>query len=322
MKFALIPKEWNGYFMEALEQIKLAEKYNYDSVWFEEHHANELYIPSPISALYSVFSHTRLRLGCIIILPLYHPYRLAEELSLLDLVSNGRVIIGVVTGYREVDFKNFGINLTERSLRMDEGLKLLTELLSKDVVNFEGKIYKVSQAKVIPRPFQKPRPSIWVGAWKRKAIKRAALLGDAWLPGQTATLSEVIKLKQIFEEEAKSTGKQIVVWPIIRDAYISENDDKAIEEAKSSIEAMYQQDYSASTHPLVGGYKMEIEEWIKDRFIIGSYSTAIEMVDKIKKSGFNYLILRLSLRRLKHEQIKNSIQLFGEKVMPYFSEYK
>ena len=323
MKFGFIPKEWNDYFSEALDQIGVAEKYGFDSVWFEEHHENELYLPSPLSALYSVFSYTNLKLGCIVILPLYHPYRLAEEIALLDLISKGRVIIGVVLGYREKDFKNFGFSLKERSQLMDEGLILLDNLLRYESVNFDGKIFKLNKARVVPRPYQNPRPQIWVGAWKKKAIKRAALLGDAWLPGQTAKLVDVIKMKKVYEEEIKQLNKDVKIWPIIRDAYIAENNDKAMSEAESSIKEMYQLDYSPSGHPLIGGKVMDIMEWVEDRILVGDAEKAIEFINKVKNAGFNYIIFRLSLRKLKNEQIKNSIRLLGERVIPYFSsEFK
>jgi alkanesulfonate monooxygenase SsuD/methylene tetrahydromethanopterin reductase-like flavin-dependent oxidoreductase (luciferase family) len=318
MKFGFIPKEWNDYFEDAYKQLKAAENFNFDSVWFEEHHENERYLPCPISALNSIFSYTNLKLGAIVILPLYHPYRLAEEISQLDCISKGRVIIAAVAGYREKDFKNFGIGLNKRSNLMDEGLRLLIELLSNEEVNFEGKYFSMKNARIIPRPYQKPRPPIWVGAWKESAVLRATKLADAWLPGQTAKLSEVAKIKIYYEEILKKLGRSVNVFPILRDVYVAKNKDLAYEESKESIIEMYQIDYSSSQHPLIGGERKSIEEWIEDRIIIGSPDDAIEFIDRIRKLGFNYLIFRTSLRKLRSEQIISSIKILGEKVIPYF----
>jgi len=319
MKFGFIPKEWNDFFEEACTQTKMAEKYDFDSVWFEEHHENKRYIPNPMSALNSIFSYTKLRLGAIVILPLYHPLRLAEEVAQLDLISKGRIILATVAGYRERDFKNFDVELNKRSVLMDEGLQLLDRLLKNEITDFEGRVYSIKEAEVIPRPFQKPRPPIWVGAWKKNAVIRAAKYGDAWLPGQTATLSEVTKIKAFYDDVIKKIGKEVHTFPIIRDIYVAKTTDQAYEESKESILEMYQVDYSSSGHPLIGGERKTIEEWIKNRIIIGSPDDVIGFIDKIKKIDFNYVIFRVSLRRLKPENIVSSIKLIGEKVIPYFS---
>lgn len=319
MHFGVTPREWGDFFQEAYEQIKVAEKVGFESVWFEEHHENHFYLPCPIDALNAVAMHTNLKLGTnITILPLYHPLRLAEQISQLDAITHGRTILGVAAGYREKDFENFGIKLNERGIAMDEGLELLVKLLSEENITFEGKRYSLKNATVQPRPFQKPRPPIWVGGWKPVAVKRAARYGDAWFPGPVATFSEVTKAKYIYEQEIKRLGKNAGPLPIMRDVYVAETDDIAFKESEESFNYMYGADYSSSGHPLVGGIHKEFKEWAYDRFIIGSPSTVIEHIDNIRKNGFNYVVLRASLRKLTNEQIKTSIRLFGEKVISYF----
>jgi alkanesulfonate monooxygenase SsuD/methylene tetrahydromethanopterin reductase-like flavin-dependent oxidoreductase (luciferase family) len=321
MRFGITPREWGDFFQEAYEQIKVAEKTGFESVWFEEHHENPYYLSCPIDALNAVAMHTSLKLGTsIAILPLYHPLRLAEQIAQLDAITYGRTILGVAAGYREKDFENFGVKLSERGEIMDEGLELIGRLLSEENVTFTGKKFKLRNATVLPRPYQKPRPPIWVGGWKQAAIKRAAKYGDAWFPGPVGTLKEVLEAKQVYEEELKKLGKKVEIFPIMRDVYVSESDDKAFEESKESFIYMYGIDYSSSGHPLVGGMKKDFEEWSRDRFIIGNPSTVIEQIDKLRKNGFNYVVLRVSLRKLTNEQIKNSIRLFGEKVIPYFND--
>jgi len=319
MHFGLTPREWGDFFQEAYEQIKVAEKVGFESVWFEEHHENPMYLPCPIDALNAISMHTTLKLGTnIAILPLYHPLRLAEQVAQLDTISHGRVILGVAAGYREKDFENYGVKLEDRGIAMEEGLILLVKLLSEENVTFEGKRYKIKNATIQPRPFQKPRPPIWVGGWKPVAVKRAARHGDAWFPGPVATFTEVLNAKKVYEEELQKLGKKATPLPIMRDVYVAETDEKALKESEESFRVMYDIDYSSSGHPLVGGKHQSFEEWANDRFVIGSPSTVIEYIDKFRKNGFNYVVLRVSLRKLTNEQIKNSIKLFGEKVITYF----
>ena len=317
--FGIVPREWGDFFQEAYEQIKVAEKTGFESVWFEEHHSNEYYLPCPIDALNAIATHTNLKLGTsIVILPLYHPLRLAEQIAQLDVLTHGRVILGVGAGYREKDFENFGIMLDERGTYMDEGLILLDKLLSQDKVTFYGKKYILKDAEVLPKPVQKPRPPIWVGGWKKTAIRRAAKFGDAWFPGPVGTISEVLNDKKIYEEELGKLNKKITTLPIMRDIYVTETDDKALKESEESFNYMYGIDYSTSGHPLLGQTQMKFKDWAYDRFLIGSPSTIIEIVDKLVKNGFNYFVLRFSLRKLTNDQINNSIRLFGEKVITYF----
>jgi alkanesulfonate monooxygenase SsuD/methylene tetrahydromethanopterin reductase-like flavin-dependent oxidoreductase (luciferase family) len=321
MHFGLVPREWGDFFQDAYEQIKVAEQVGFESVWFEEHHGSLIYIPCPIDALNALAMHTTLKLGtAIVILPLYHPVRLAEQFAQLDVITHGRVIIGVGAGYREKDFINYGIRLEDRGILMEEGLILLNKLLSEEDVTFEGKVYRIKNATIQPRPFQKPRPPIWVGGWKRTAIKRAAKYGDAWFPGPVATFTEVIKCKKIYEEEMEKLSKKVPPLPIMRDCYVAVSDEIAFKEAEESFRLMYDIDYSSSGHPLIGGKRMKFSEWAYDRFLIGSPSSIIEEIAKFRKNGFNYVILRLSLRKLSNEQVKESIRLLGEKVITYFKQ--
>lgn len=321
MLFGVTPREWGDFFEEAYAQTKVAEEYGFNSVWFEEHHEHKEYLPSPLNALSMVSQHTKLKLGTnIVILPLYNPFRLAEEVAQLDCNTHGRVIFGVAAGYREKDFANLGLDLENRGGFMNEGVALVSKLLSEEDVSFEGKYFNVSHATIQPRPFQKPRPPIWIGGWKPPALRRAARMGDAWFPGPTVDLAGVLDCMKTYADELTKLHKPIPKLPIMRDVYVAETTERAIKESEESFNDMYQVDYSASGHPLISGQKHSFEEWAADRFLIGSPDKVIEEVDKIRKKGFNYVVLRASLRKLRSEQIIESVRLFGQKVIPHFRE--
>lgn len=321
MRFGITPREWGSFFEDAYAQTKAAEENGFDSVWFEEHHEHTEYIPSPLSALNMISQHTKLRLGTnIAILPLYNPFRLAEEVAQLDCNTHGRVTLGVAAGYREKDFVNYGLSLAGRRLSMDEGLALVTKLLSEEDVSFKGEHFEVNHATIQPRPFQRPRPPIWVGGWKAPALRRAARLGDAWFPGPTVDFAGVLDCMNIYSEELSRLSKPRTNLPIMRDVYVAESNELALKESKESFDDMYQVDYSTSGHPLISGQKKSFEEWAADRFLIGSPETIIEEIDRLQKNGFDYVVLRAALRKLKSEQVVSSIRLFGQKVIPYFKE--
>lgn len=319
MLFGVTPREWGDFYDDALAQIKTAERTGFHSVWFEEHHEHTEYLPDPLMALAMVSRHTNLKLGTnVAILPLHNPFRLAEETSMLDCVSGGRMILGVAAGYRPQDFKNFGVNLEDRGGLMDESIVLVKKLLSEEHVSFSGEHFNITDATIQPRPVQRPRPPVWVGGWKKPALLRAAKLGDAWFPGPTASLRDVLACKEIYSKEVSRLGRRVNSLPIMRDVYVADSVDKAYRECRESFEHMYQEDYKKSGHPLIGGVSRSFEGWAEDRFLIGDADTVSEGIAEYQKNGFGYVVLRFSLRRLTSEQIVSSIRLFGEKVIPQF----
>ena len=320
MKFGIVPREWGDFVAEAVEQSLLAKRMGFSSVWIEEHHGNEYYLPSPLPALAGLSQHVQgMMIGTsIAILPLYHPVRFASDGAILDILSGGRFIAGIGAGYRGHELNLFGITMSERARRMEESLMIITKLWEGENVNFNGKYFRLENFRLTPLPIQKPRPQIWIGGWVKQAIERAARLGDAWFPGPSGTISFIEENLKFYKECLSKYGKKFNGFPIMRDAYVAVSDDVAVKEAEDSINYMYGVDYARTDHPLLKGKQLTIEEWINDRLLIGSPSTIIEQIDRLRKMGANHIVLRLSLRKLPHSKIMESIRLFGEKIIPYF----
>jgi alkanesulfonate monooxygenase SsuD/methylene tetrahydromethanopterin reductase-like flavin-dependent oxidoreductase (luciferase family) len=246
--------------------------------------------------------------------------RFAEDVATIQHVTKGKVIVGVAVGYRNIDFQNFGINLNERAGRMDEALKIVRDLLSGLDVTFDGRYYRLCGARLHPRPYAGIRPQMWLGGWKSPAIRRAAQLGDRWFPGPVADINTVRKCLEIYKEELTKAGKKFDGITIMRDVYLSKTREAALEESKNAFLHMYQDDYSKSRHPILNKGGKSLEEWASGRFIVGDANDAIEAVDELRKLGADYVILRTSLRGVSHDQMMNSIKIFGEKVLPNFSD--
>ena len=190
MKLGLSPLQAGGDFEETIRECEEAEAAGFDSVWLGEHHNSPLLYPTPLLGLAAIASRTR-RLGlgtAVLLLPLYHPLRVAEEAAMVDVISGGRLIFGVGVGYAPEEFAAFGVPLQERGSRMDEAVPLIKRLWSEETVTHHGTHYQVTNATVRPRPVQRPRPPLWFAGWVPPAIRRAARLGDAWLGGPSARL--------------------------------------------------------------------------------------------------------------------------------------
>lgn len=172
------PKQWRqdparlyGFALEACEE---AERLGADSIWFSEHHLfDDDYLASPLTLAAAVAARTkRVRLGtAIVIAPIHHPAELAEQSVVIDLVSDGRLDLGLGTGYRVPEFELYGTTLERRYGRTDDTARRLRELWGPGGVR--------------PGPVQDPLP-IWMGYQGPKGARRAGLLGEGLLSADGA----------------------------------------------------------------------------------------------------------------------------------------
>ncbi len=132
-----------------------------------------------------------------------HPLRAAKEFATLDVLSGGRVVIGVGAGHVNEEFDLFGPPFDERGAGLDEAIDALAAALSDEYPTLSGPRWPARDLGATPRPVQRPRPPIWVGGSSRAALRRAALRGDGWLP-QTVRRSDmreqVARLKELRQE--------------------------------------------------------------------------------------------------------------------------
>jgi alkanesulfonate monooxygenase SsuD/methylene tetrahydromethanopterin reductase-like flavin-dependent oxidoreductase (luciferase family) len=153
----------------ALELCEEAERLGADAVWCTEHHLSEDgYLPQPLTFLSAVAARTRkVRLGTAILLaPLRHPATLAEEAALVDIISGGRLELGIGAGYRQREFDLFGLDYASRFKAL---AKLPAEL---------RRLW--AEGKVLPKPVQRPIP-IWMGYQNENGARRAGLMGERLL---------------------------------------------------------------------------------------------------------------------------------------------
>lgn len=203
------PAQWHRPYPEiyadTLRQIAWAETIGYDDVWLTEHHfCEDGHAPSILALAAAVAVRTqRIRIGTsVLLLPLHHAVRVAEDAATIDILSNGRFDLGVGIGYRPQEFSGFGLTPKSRAGRMDEGLEIIRALWRGETVNFRGTHYDVRDAKLAPRPVQDPMP-LWVGGFAPASAKRAAKFGDGYLG--TGDMAPLVK---IYREEVARLGKE------------------------------------------------------------------------------------------------------------------
>ncbi len=203
------PAQWRrpyqDLYAEILEQIAWAEGIGYNDVWLTEHHfVDDGHAPSPLPLAAAIAVKTKkIRIGTsVLLLPLYHPVRVAEDGATIDILSGGRFELGVGVGYRVEEFSGLGISRRERAGRANEGLEIIRRLWEGETLSYQGKHFQLENARLTPEPLQQPRPPIWVGGFAKAAIKRAARLGDGYMG--TADMKEQY---QAYLGELRALGK-------------------------------------------------------------------------------------------------------------------
>ena len=127
----------------------------------------------------------RTRIGTLILLlPLHHPLRVAEDAAVVDLISGGRLDLGVAAGYRVEEFDVFGVPHAERGTRVDEALSILSGAWGDGPFTHEGKAFQFRNVNVTPKPLQTPLP-VYMGGQSKPAVRRAAKHGCHLLPSST-----------------------------------------------------------------------------------------------------------------------------------------
>jgi len=198
-------------YRDTLEQSVHAEALGFESVWPVEQHFNaDLSItPAPLLLLAALAERTRtLRLGiAIVLLPLSHPIRVAEEIATLDVLSNGRVEFGIGRGSIPTHFAGFGVPQAESRDRFSEALEVIVRAWTKERVSHAGRFYKVDNLSVVPKPVQQPHPPIRAAA---NSVETFEYMGRMGYPIFVATpINPFSKLKEtlpLYREARKAAG--------------------------------------------------------------------------------------------------------------------
>jgi probable F420-dependent oxidoreductase len=323
LKIGFIPIEGGHYYRDALEEVVRGEELGFDSVWMEEHHAVlNHYWPSPLPVLAGFASRTStVILGTdILVAPFYHPVRLAEDVAMLDVMSNGRFVLGVAIGYKPDEFALYGTDLEKRGARFEEQLAIMKGLWTRESLAFKGTYYTV-EGKLEPKPVTKPHPPVWIGGWGDITLRRAATLGDNWVPGPTADLERLLAGKKQFLANREAAGRSAppAEWPLTRDVIIADTDKQARELAERHIMISYRKEYAGGwSHPFIdASIATDLDALMKNRFLIGDPDRVIKALTPfVKDYGMTHLICRLFFPGMPHAHIMRELELLAREVMP------
>lgn len=325
MKFGFSPIQSEPRYDAMIEQAKLAESLGFDNLWTHEHHSQAMMYPDPLMALAVVAPHTRtIRLGTnMLLLPEWHPLRVAEEGAMVDVLSEGRLVLGVAAGYAADEFAAFGVSLRERGTRMEEGLTLIRRVWTEDTVTLAGTTYELDGYSLFPRPIQDP-PPIYVGALADKPIRRAARLADGYVLSAGSTITEVADRIPVYLRAVVDAGfSPDDKLPLAVNRVVHVVDSRAKrEEAVSWFASNFLSYYGRWGHADIAkldSQERALEETARQHFIIGEPAECIEQIEHYENLGIGQLACLMNFGKPDREVVEGSMRLFSERVMPAFA---
>ena len=311
---------------EVIAEAQLAEECGFDACFFGEHHQDkDGFLPSPLIVATAVAAQTRrLKVGTsVILLPLHHPVHLAEDVITLDIVSKGRVILGVGIGYQPADFRAFAVPMEHRVALFEESVEIIRRCWSGEPFSFHGTHYTLENLQIRPRPFQTPSPPLWIGASVPSAVRRAGRLADGFVATPSTGLESTVQLVTTYRDAALQAGRQPQVV-LMRDAWVAQT--RAEAEVVYGPEVMtayqyYWQNRLAEFRNISAETEFTLANLAPNRLILGEPETCIREFHRWHEAtGADYFLLRLRHAHSggpAHEKIMGALQLFGDKVLPY-----
>jgi probable F420-dependent oxidoreductase len=163
----------------------------------------------PVVSLAHLAGRTdRIRLGLAVLnIPFFSPALLAKQLASLDILSNGRLDVGLGVGWSKVEFVASGVPLERRGRRAEEFLRALRALWTDQVVEFDGEFYRIPPARAEPKPVQRPHPPVLLGGSAEAALRRAGRVAAGWISASNADLRHIDRPIATVRQAAEQAGR-------------------------------------------------------------------------------------------------------------------
>ncbi|GAC1324191.1 MAG: LLM class flavin-dependent oxidoreductase [Chloroflexota bacterium] len=328
---------------DELDQMVCSETLGFDSVWLTEHHYSDYGISAAPSILATALAcrTERVTIGtAVYVLPFHHPLRLAEETATLDILSGGRLVVGLGRGNRAREFVGHGIDQAESRTRLEEGVDLLLAAWTRPTVTFAGRHWDVPEMSVDPKPLQQPHPPIAIAASSDESIVWAAQRSFRLLSSGLGTATPALmRTRATYADALRAAGHAQAVaydllgrWVVTKHVYVADTDDRARAEAEPH-ERWYLDSFARSLSPdglpnlspearqaaeamAARVRQRRFEDLFEDSLLIGSPATVRARVAELAAAGVGELACWMNFGGLPTDRVERSMRLFAEEVMP------
>ena len=328
-----------------IEQMVWTEELGFDSIWLTEHHFIEygLSVSPAILATAAAMKTQRVRIGlAAAILPFHDPIRLAEELAIVDILSGGRIDVGVGRGNRPVEFEGYRIPQIESRERFEETLAIMIRAWTQERFSFEGQHFNIPEVRVIPKPVQRPHPPLYIVCVSPDTIEATALRGLPMLNSiLRGPIEQLVSQRDTYVKACKKGGRSdaeiaglLSRWGVSRHIHVAPTDAQARAEARDA-EMWYQDalrrflipEHIDRVHPLLQpGFRtlsermgpITWEQLIGETLAIGSPDTVAAKLEEMQRLGVGEVLCWMNFGGLPQAQVRRSMELFAREVMPRF----
>jgi alkanesulfonate monooxygenase SsuD/methylene tetrahydromethanopterin reductase-like flavin-dependent oxidoreductase (luciferase family) len=340
-----LPKPWTDdaehrLIHEAIEQVQLADRLGIDYAWAVEHHFLDEYSHCSASdvfltALAAKTEQIRVGFGIRQVIPNYnHPSRTAESVAMLDLISNGRVEFGIGEGATRLELHGYGIDAKiKRDLSLESAEQIANMMVMDPYPGYEGKGFSMPCRNVLPKPYQKPHPPMWLACTNRKTIEVAARNGLGALaftfvdPEEARTWADIY-YSIIKSEECVPLGHRVNANIALVSGFSLHEDAQEARRRgndgfaffRYAINALVANDIKPGRTTLWDEY-----EALRDRDLptiaatgIGTPADFSSHIREFQDVGIDQVIFLQQGGKNRHDHICESLQLFGDKVLPEF----
>ena len=335
-------EDYRRVWEEMLEQVEYAESVGFDSVWLAEHHGSTYgTMPSPQVAAAAIAARTeRMRIGIAVsILPFDHPVRVAEDYAMVDVISGGRLDLGVGRGYQPHEFRMLGLADRQAQSReiFRESLEVLLGCWRNESFSYSGKHYQFEDVRLIPRPVQDPHPPVYVAAISPESFELVSKLGLRIMV--TPTLMNLPDLeKHVLEAKRKliELGRDPldIDFPMNWQMHINDSPEQAKADTAQALgwyfsKVMELVPQGPGTPPTYERYAelaesfkaqgtVDVEELRNQGIILlDSPEGAVRAIQGLhERIGQQQILCWMRIGGLEHERVLDSIKRFAEEVMP------
>ncbi len=313
---------------EILRAGQLAEEVGFDGLFLPEHHMmDDGYTPAPMIGLGALAAVTsRVDLGTtIMLLPFYNPVQVAEHAAMVDVISDGRMILGVGVGNYEPEFELFGRTGANQIPLFEESISIVRRLWAGEEVDHVSEYHKV---KGHIRPLPKNGGRLWMGAMSFPGVRRAARFGAPWPSDPLHNIHVIKEWADEYRAEGERQGtSDKLSLSLLRDGWVADDLDQVERDWWPSIRAEHWFYFSqiprwvADREPLLQGIEQEsdfsFEKHLVDRLVVGSPEECIDTICRFEDEVDNdYLVMSFRVAAgPDHDKELECIERFGKDVI-------
>jgi alkanesulfonate monooxygenase SsuD/methylene tetrahydromethanopterin reductase-like flavin-dependent oxidoreductase (luciferase family) len=318
-------------YARGVDIAQAAEALGFRNVWLAEHHFSTYgYLSRPAQlATHIAAKTTRLRVGtAVIVVPLHHPLVIAEEIATLDLLSGGRLDVGLGRGYQHYEFERFGLELESGRGRWEESVDVILKSFGGQPFSYEGKFFTIPETSVFPQPVQHPHPPIWITAQSPASVEAAVRRGFHVLTGGFGIpLERIADFRRLFDRlVAEVRPPCSLEVGVQRAVYVTDSraDARAAaEEARwnmrvtLSLRNHYERVERGRAIPVPAASEPDLDDLLDRFLVIGTPDTCIRQIARIRELvGITHFNCNFWFGDLEHARVLRSMELFAREVMP------